>query len=475
MVTNDETIYTYIPSEEMPKSNTGQIQQPEQVQQPEKQAKDNNFAKRAAVLGAAVLGGGVLGGGAAYAMSSSDTEAGTANGDAAKIMSEADSKSFEDAFDDARLQMGPGAAFRWNGGVYSTYTADEWDKMSAEEKAAYSEKMNPLISDAERDSSHYTHQADTNDNYEAHVQTHHGNSHDDNHHDPQPKPQPVDESYHIDKEAVIEIDGKNYIAAEATHDGQKVVLLDSDNDGKYDIAVEDVNKDGHISDNEYIDVSHKGLAVQDTSLIEQTHVNDDPVVVVQNGTEELYTMDDGTKVIAGVATVGGKEGLVIDINKDGTYDVAYVDKNGNAQIDKGEEVNISSSGARVSDTSLVDGQVIATNDPHTHSAPDTMPDYVNNGIASNGNASGHDYEVTASSNTLAANEDHHISTNDEVMPTNEEMGPSVEEQPLTAEEAPSTIDDDSASHYNDMAFNDYDGGMIHGTDGSMMMDDGSMG
>jgi hypothetical protein len=172
MVTNDETIYTDIPSEEMPKSNTGQIQQPEQVQQPEKQAKDNNFAKRAAVLGAAVLGGGVLGGGAAYAMSSSDTEAGTANGDAAKIMSEADSKSFEDAFDDARLQMGPGAAFRWNGGVYSTYTADEWDKMSAEEKAAYSEKMNPLISDAERDSSHYTHQADTNDNYEAHVQTH---------------------------------------------------------------------------------------------------------------------------------------------------------------------------------------------------------------------------------------------------------------------------------------------------------------
>jgi outer membrane lipoprotein SlyB len=446
MATNEETVY-----ENMPKAASAP--QAEHVQQPEQKAKDNTFAKRAAVLGAAILSGGAIGGGAAYAMNNMGGATVTAD-DTAKVMTEDDSKSFEDAFNDARLQAGPGAAFRWHGGVYSTYTDEEWSKMSADEKAAYANRMAPQISDAERDSSHYAHNADTHDADVAHASAH-NTAHE---HDPQPGTH-ADGSYTINKEAVVEIDGKNYIAAEATHNGQKVLLLDGDQDGKYDVAVEDTNHDGNISDNEYVDITDKNIAVHDTALVDEIHTNENPVVEVGTD-EEVVTMNDGTKVIAGMGNVDGKSGLLIDVNKDGTYDVAYVDKNGNGHIEEGEAVNISSSGAHVHDTSLVDGDVYTASNTeggegHLHDATDTMPDYVNNGVDSSADSGHQEYEVTASADTSAEDNAPDVTPNDDT---------------LTA------ADDTAANSYNDMAFGSYDDGTVHGgTDDAMMMDhDGSV-
>ena len=45
--------------------------------------------------------------------------------------------TFAEAFQSARAQVGPGGVFEWHGGVYGTYTADEWNAMSAEDKAAF--------------------------------------------------------------------------------------------------------------------------------------------------------------------------------------------------------------------------------------------------------------------------------------------------------------------------------------------------
>ena len=41
-----------------------------------------------------------------------------------------DEMSFSEAFAAAREEVGPGGVFEWNGNVYNTYYADEWENMS---------------------------------------------------------------------------------------------------------------------------------------------------------------------------------------------------------------------------------------------------------------------------------------------------------------------------------------------------------
>ena len=48
-----------------------------------------------------------------------------------------DDMSFTEAFNTARTEVGPGGAFEWHGNIYHTYNKDEWDNMSAEDKAAF--------------------------------------------------------------------------------------------------------------------------------------------------------------------------------------------------------------------------------------------------------------------------------------------------------------------------------------------------
>lgn len=52
-----------------------------------------------------------------------------------------DDLSFGEAFAAARAQVGAGGAFEWNGKMYNTYTAEEWDSMSAEEKSDFHDKI----------------------------------------------------------------------------------------------------------------------------------------------------------------------------------------------------------------------------------------------------------------------------------------------------------------------------------------------
>lgn len=48
-----------------------------------------------------------------------------------------DSMSFNQAFAAARHEVGPGGLFEWHGNTYGTYYANEWNAMSAEDKAQY--------------------------------------------------------------------------------------------------------------------------------------------------------------------------------------------------------------------------------------------------------------------------------------------------------------------------------------------------
>lgn len=52
-----------------------------------------------------------------------------------------DDMSFAEAFAEARHEVGPGGVFSWHGQVYSTYTQNEWEGMSDEQRHEYSDSV----------------------------------------------------------------------------------------------------------------------------------------------------------------------------------------------------------------------------------------------------------------------------------------------------------------------------------------------
>lgn len=48
-----------------------------------------------------------------------------------------DDMTFSEAFETARTETGSGGVFEWHGYIYSTYTEDEWNSMTAEQRTEY--------------------------------------------------------------------------------------------------------------------------------------------------------------------------------------------------------------------------------------------------------------------------------------------------------------------------------------------------
>ena len=53
--------------------------------------------------------------------------------------------SFGEAFAAARAEVGPGGVFIWHGGIYNTYTADEWNAMTTQQKNDFAHQVNPEV------------------------------------------------------------------------------------------------------------------------------------------------------------------------------------------------------------------------------------------------------------------------------------------------------------------------------------------
>ena len=189
-----------------------------------------------------------------------------------------DEMSFGEAFAAARAEVGPGGAFEWRGGVFGTYTADEWANMTAEEREAYQDNFN------------------WNNRSEADVQPVDG---DGEVVEPQPEEpaaeepaaeepaaeepvveEPVVEEPVVEEptieEPVAEVDPEVEIlgvvhdeelgtVGAVTVDGEEVLLIDVDTDGTFDALVADANHDGEISDNEIVDITEENLSVADVA------------------------------------------------------------------------------------------------------------------------------------------------------------------------------------------------------------------
>ena len=201
-----------------------------------------------------------------------------------------DEMSFGQAFAAARQEVGPGGCFEWRGQLYGTYTAEEWNKMSPEERHEYAShfswnKIDSHDSPVHKEEPVAVHHDDPDDEIEV-ISVEHPNEptvaqHNEpqeNHvtpghgpqvvevNDPEPSPNP-DPAPANDPE--IEIIGVVHDEETGANiggmlvDGQEVVLVDVDNDIVFDYMVVDANHNGKIDEGEVIDISDQNLTVND--------------------------------------------------------------------------------------------------------------------------------------------------------------------------------------------------------------------
>lgn len=173
-----------------------------------------------------------------------------------------DDMSFSEAFAAARQEVGPGGAFEWHGGVYGTYTAEEWNSMSPAEQAAYGDHFtwnqgSHTASTASESPAGETagtvtvEQAETQEaangsSMASTVEQQGGDS---------------GESADVEVLGVVhdEETGASYVGM--TVEGHDAFLVDVDGDQNIDYLCVDVNDDHQLSEGEVVDVSGEGLTI----------------------------------------------------------------------------------------------------------------------------------------------------------------------------------------------------------------------
>lgn len=195
-----------------------------------------------------------------------------------------DDMSFGEAFAAARAEVGPGGCFEWHGNIYGTYTADEWNHMTAEERTDWSDHFSWNHIDRSRSdvaqhstttrhaSSDATEQAveDDDDIDVVYVDKYVSDENDIYQEDQ------VDHVYHASDEDEINIVEPEIEILGVTHDyetdaniagmsidGQDVILIDVDNDLAFDYMAGDANGNGQIEHNEIADIQDQNLTVND--------------------------------------------------------------------------------------------------------------------------------------------------------------------------------------------------------------------
>lgn len=163
--------------------------------------------------------------------------------------------SFGEAFAAARAEVGAGGVFEWNGRVYNTFYAEEWNSMSPAEHSAFQSSVThvatPVASAAtamETNEAVYT--TESTGTTEAVAVT-------------------VAEEQETSSEARIigvyedTIDGQDVYVGAMEVEGNNIMLVDIEHDGVFDVAVADVDDNGAIGEGEIVDISGENISVED--------------------------------------------------------------------------------------------------------------------------------------------------------------------------------------------------------------------
>lgn len=290
----------------------------------------------------------LMGAGTMYAIQSlaSDNSVEASTDDTLRVATSADGLSFRQAFDAARAEVGPGGVFRWHGNIYSTYTEEEWKAMSEQEHDLFAQRVKPEITPADIDARKVAEEAtpvkeepedaviaeeaspedddaplitDATPNVEEQedvviaqttpaeeepegvaveadmVSVAEGNE--------ELATAPADQANNGSQDNVeddedvrvvgfghVEVAEGQYVAVgELEINGQRVAVVDVDNDGKGDIAMSDLNQNGQADDGEIIDL-HTGESLAFTN--EQDYPHDSEMAQ-----DDSQPVDDGSDML----------------------------------------------------------------------------------------------------------------------------------------------------------------------------------
>lgn len=202
-----------------------------------------------------------------------------------------DSMSFSQAFATARNEVGPGGCFEWRGQVYGTFTADEWNHMSAEERAEWNQHFNWNEFESSSTSS-TTYHSSTSNTSSGHSEpatsqtstpqtgrTSHEDDDDDdievvssrpgtaqNVSQPNPQPSHPENNPGNNEEGVqvlgiVHDDDLDANVGYLSIDGHDAVVIDVNNDMVFDVLLVDENDNGTIEDNEQYNIQDMNLTV----------------------------------------------------------------------------------------------------------------------------------------------------------------------------------------------------------------------
>ena len=278
MKPNDETIYN------------GMEAGNEEIPQVVNESKKKDAWKLVSLGG---VTGILMGAGAIYAanaMAAEDNEitsedesaegANNGNSTEVRVSKVTPGKSFSQAFAEARAEVGPGGVFHWHGGVYNTYTKEEWDAMSAEEKHEFAENVRPEYSVDKVDTANISeehpqvHVVDNSDQDVADVQTDNVNEEEVN----IQANEASDDDVHIvgyRGSYDANIAGKEATVHFGQVDGHEAYVVDFNDDDSHDIGIIDKNDNAELDDGEAIDLTTGDVLDADLNPMQASLDNSD--------------------------------------------------------------------------------------------------------------------------------------------------------------------------------------------------------
>lgn len=188
-----------------------------------------------------------------------------------------DDMSFNEAFAAARAEVGSGGVFVWHGNVYNTYTAEEWNAMTEEQREAFG---NNFQSQADNIiDTPTTGNEDGNDSGSVDV-----NPEGENPSEVEVAEVEAEVTPEVEAEVVAEVTTEftpevevlgfaqdpdsGAMMAGVEIEGQEFVVVDIDNNNEADAVMADLNGDGNISENEIGDISGQGVYMSDLAAMQ---------------------------------------------------------------------------------------------------------------------------------------------------------------------------------------------------------------
>jgi hypothetical protein len=163
-------------------------------------------------------------------------------------------QSFREAFQAARAELGAGGVFRWHGNIYNTYTADEWNAKTAKEQDDFAEQVGAEISAEDVDTDVNIVSNDNVNGNEVAVSEQAAET-----------TENADDDVRVLGYGDVTLDnGRTVTVEELEVNGQRVAVIDVDQDGEADLAMTDLNNNQKMDEGEVIDL-HTGEAVSFTN------------------------------------------------------------------------------------------------------------------------------------------------------------------------------------------------------------------